>query len=600
MRGGRAARAGADAIPRGPATQEIQLGPLAAIGYLRTMEPEKRWGSWLIAGGLACVSACYHGLGAGGPGAGAGAEGDGGTAGSNGDSGDTASDDSPGGGTVTPGRVWRLTARQYERTIEAGLKVDIDLPEIAITARTEDFTNKAHENFVDDVFFAQIETGVEALVTENLGAVTAQLPCEMAGLDASCLRTFLEGFTLRVQRTDQADLDGYVALFEALRADATVEQALVGVVTAVLIAPKTLFRTEIGAPTEAGQAVRLTPFELAETLSYSVWDGPPDDELLARAVDGSLSERAVLEAQLDRMIDSEQGRRGMLEFLSQWLGLAGFDYIDKNATTYPDYPNLRASMRAETQAVLEDVLAGDDARLADLIGGSQTIVDAQLAEFYGIDFPPGAPTALVDLPPERRGVFTHPAVIAAMSEPTLTGLMYRSKVLLRRLLCVELVPPPNAEFPDPEEFPPDATTRDKLESLAVTQPCAGCHVTLNPVAFAMENFDAIGGYRELESGSPIDASGSVKLEDETITFANAPEFFAKVANHPAVEECFASHAFRYTWGRELLIEDHEVVAAAVKAFQEHTDMRELFREAVISLALQDRRGEGEDDACISP
>jgi hypothetical protein len=555
----------------------------------------------LVTAGLVLPSACYQGVDhelKPGANAGSGTDGRGPDDGTG--DGDTGSgDDDDAAGSGSPGRLWRLTARQYERTIEAGLQIDVELPAIAITARTEDFTNKASDNLVDEVFFSQIEGDLEALVTENLAAVTAQLPCALSAIDEACLGTFLDTFTLRVQRTDSADIEGYLALFDALRGGGTVEQALVGVVTAVLISPKTLFRTELGAPTEAGQSVPLTPFELADTLAYSVWDGPPDDELLARAVDGSLSDRAVFEAELDRMLATSEGHRGMVEFLSQWLGLAGFDHLDKNTTTFPEYDGLRDSMREETDAFLEHVLAGDEARLAELIGASQTIVDAQLAEFYGIELPPGETSALVDLPPERRGVFTHPAVISAMSESTLTGVMYRGKVLLRRLLCTEIVPPPDVEFPDFDEFPPEATTRDRLESLEVTQPCAGCHILINPLAFAMENYDAIGRYRDTENGSPIDASGSVNVGGEVVTFTDAPDLFAKLAEHEVVHECFVEHAFRYTSGRELDSEDDELLAAATETFREHPDVRGLFRETVIALAFRDRRGE-EDDECVAP
>jgi hypothetical protein len=554
----------------------------------------------VVTAALALSSACYQGVGHGlmpGADADSGADGPGRDDG-NGDD-DTGSDADDPAGSDSPGRLWRLTARQYERTIEAGLQVDVELPSIAITARTEDFTNKASDNLVDDVFFSQIEGDVEALVTANVGAVTAQLPCTVSALDDACLRTFLETFTLRVQRTDSADIEGYLALFDALRGDGTAEQALIGVVTAVLISPKTLFRTELGAPTTAGQSVPLTPFELADTLAYSVWDGPPDDELLARAVDGSLSERVVFEGEVDRLLATEAGHRGMIEFLSQWLGLAGFEHLDKNTTTFPEYDGLRDSMRAETEAFLEHVLGGDEARLSELIGASQTIVDAELADFYGIELPPGETSALVDLPAQRRGVFTHPAVIAAMSEPTLTGVMYRGKVLLRRLLCTEIVPPPDVEFPEFDEFPPEATTRDRLESLEVTQPCAGCHIHINPLAFAMETYDAIGRYRDTENGSPIDASGSVHVGGEMVSFADAPDLFAKLAEHEEVHECFAEHAFRYTWGRELQGDEDELLSAATQAFADHADVRELFRETVIALAFRDRRGE-DDDECVAP
>jgi hypothetical protein len=552
----------------------------------------------LCAAGLLVANACYGGADVDKDGFGLGFDG----TNSADTNDDTSGDDPEGSGSDSETRLWRLTARQYERTVEAGLQTDVELPEIAITSRIEDFINKASDNQVDELFFATIEETVDALVVANMDAITGQLSCSVSELDEACLNTFLETFTLRVQRTDETNLPGYLTLFDSLTAQGfPTETALQGVVTAVLLSPKTLFRTELGASADAeGNIVRLTSFELAESLAYTVWDGPPDDELLAAAANGSLSQPEVFEAQLERMLATPEGDRGMVEFLSQWLGLTGFEYLDKNTTVFPEYEGLRDAMQRETKAFIEHVLQNSNASFAELIGSSQTVVDAELAAFYGVELPPGETSGLVDLPTDqRRGVFTHPAVISSMSEPTLTGVMHRGKVILKRLLCAEIIAPPDVEFPDFDEFPPEATTRDRLESLEETSPCSGCHVLLNPPAFAMENYDSIGRFRDVENGSPIDASGAVHAGEDRIEYANAPELFERLANHPAVHACFVKHALRYTSGRETTDDDDDLLLTIAEGFRGDADIRQLYRELVTSLAFRNLE-RVEDHECVAP
>lgn len=509
--------------------------------------------------------------------------------------------DEPGGGVPDDAgevsqRLWRLTARQYERTIEAGLGVEVSLPAIAFTQRSESFVNGAISVGVDEVFMATLETDVDALVADHFDAVVDQLGCTMDNLDAACLEPFLRAFTTRVQRTDQANLERYLALFDDVRSTTTSEDALRAVVTAALLSPKTLFRTELGDPSTP-DATALSDFEIAESLAYSIWDGPPDDELLDLAAAGQLHDPDVVDAQVDRMFAAPEGTRGLHELIGQWLGLTGFAASQKTASMFPEYEGLKASMQWETSSFIDWVLEERNGDFAELLAGSQGFVDDDLAALYGLEAP--AQPGLVTLPPERRGILTQASVLASMSSAGETAVIYRGKVTLARLLCVDLHLPADVVFPDFDDLPPDATQRERFEALEGTQPCGTCHAQLHPPAFALEAYDPIGRHRTEENGSAIDPSGSLRVGDVDIVFADAAEMFEQLAAEPAVHACFAQQAFEYVWGRPPGADDEAAIDAAAAAFEDHTDLRALYRD-VVRHSIRSLRVKESTDACDTP
>jgi hypothetical protein len=181
-------------------------------------------------------------------------------------------------------------------------------------------------------------------------------------------------------------------------------------------------------------------------------------------------------------------------------------------------------------------------------------------------------------------------VIAAMSEPTLTGVVYRGKVILRRLLCQELEPPPDAILPDLEDILDEtATTRDRLETLETMEPCGTCHRVLHPPAFAMESYDAIGRHRTTERGSPIDPSGAFLGTTMTSAeFAGAPGMFEVLAESPEAHQCFVRQAFRYVFGRREMTTDDPTLRAAFASFRDRRNIRRLVEDIVLSDSFRQR------------
>ncbi len=554
---------------------------------------------------LAC-GGCYQGLSADVPpafetGADSGNPGSGGGNDSgDGDDSDGDGGDDPEQSELDPTRVWRLSASQYERTVEGALGIDVDLPRIAYLSRTDDFINYADGTGVDDVFFASLEEDLFTLASDNLDTVAAGLACPVESLDEACLADFLGPFILRAHRTDATPSEPYLQLYTSLVDTQGPRDAFASVLVAVLLSPKAFFRTQLG---DDGDEVGLSPYELAEYLSYMVWNGPPDQALLDAAVDGSLSDPDVFTAELDRMLASPEGNRGMVEFLSQWLGLTGLQGMEKNPTAFPEFDEaMRASMMESTLELFEYVLDDEDADFRTLLTTNLSFADERLAGLYGVEAPAfdGMP---VELPPEqRRGIFTHPAVVVAMSDAGGTAVIYRGKALLNRMLCQDLPPRPAGVEPEPPAgIPDDATTREKLESIEEMSPCDSCHISMHPFSFAMEQYDGVGRFRDLENGRPIDPTGQLLLatSPEPIAFNDIRELIDILAERPEIYDCLVRQGIRYTAGRREDKIDDDVFDQLSNRFRETPDIRALFRDLVIDAAFRNRAKEN-DDACLTP
>jgi hypothetical protein len=509
-------------------------------------------------------------------------------------------DDEPAGSELDPTRVWRLSASQYQRTVEGALGIDVDLSRIAYSSRTDDFINYADGTGVDDVFFATLEEDLFNLASDNLDTIAAGLSCPVESLDEACLSSFLGPFILRAHRTDTTPVEPYLDLYANLVDTQGPRDAFASVLVAVLLSPKAFFRTQLG---DDGGEVELAPYELAEYLSYMVWNGPPDQALLDAAADGSLSDPDVFAAELDRMLAAPEGNRGMVEFLSQWLGLTGLVGMEKNPTAFPEFDEaMRVSMMDSTLELLEYVLDDEDADFRTLLTTNLSFADERLAGLYGV-----APSEFegvpVELPPEqRRGIFTHPAVVVAMSDAAGTAVIYRGKALLNRMLCQDLPPRPAGVEPEPPAgIPEDATTREKLESIEDMSPCDSCHIAMHPFSFAMEQYDGVGRFRELENDRMIDPTGQLLLatSPEPIAFSDIRDLIDTLADRPEIYDCLVKQGIRYTAGRREDDIDNDVFDRLSTRFRETPDIRALFRDLVIDAAFRNRAKEN-DDACLTP
>ena len=292
--------------------------------------------------------------------------------------------------------------------------------------------------------------------------------------------------------------------------EAGVETAL----RALLTSPEFLFRIERDpAGVEAGTAYRVSDLELASRLSFFLWSSLPDDELIDAAAAGRLREADVLQAQVRRMLADPRAETLTTNFASQWLHLRNLDAVRPDARAFPDFDdNLRQGFRTETELLFRSVVE-EDRSVADLLTADYTFLNERVAAHYGVPGIYGDHFRRVALPADspRAGLLGHGSILTVTSYATRTSPVLRGKWILENLLGTP-PPPPPSNVPPLEESGSSTdvlSMRERMVAHRRNPACAVCHRIMDPAGLSMENFDAIGRWRDAESGAAIDASGSL-------------------------------------------------------------------------------------------
>jgi len=284
----------------------------------------------------------------------------------------------------------------------------------------------------------------------------------------------------------------------------------------VLADPEFVFRKEAEpANIAAGQSYRISDLELASRLSFFLWSSIPDDELIEVASKNKLHEPAVLEQQVRRMLADARADRLVLNFAGQWLNLRALQSWAPTVSLYPDFDdNLRLAMRKETELFVASVVH-EDRSVIDLLDAKYTFLNERLAKHYGIPGVYGSDFRRVELTPEfdmRRGLLGKASVETISSYPQRTTPTVRGKTIMQIFLGVSPPdPPPNVPTLKDQGAAVHGgakpTMRQQMEMHRKNAPCSTCHKIMDPIGFAMENFDAVGTWRTVDNGSPIDPSG---------------------------------------------------------------------------------------------
>jgi hypothetical protein len=297
--------------------------------------------------------------------------------------------------------------------------------------------------------------------------------------------------------------------------DRGVEMAL----ARILASPQFLYRIEEEPSNlEAGQPYRITDVDLASRLSFFLWSRGPDDELIRLAVQGRLRDPRTLERQTRRMLQDPRSEALAVNFAGQWLNLRGLQSVGPLPMLYPDFDDpLRQAMRREVELLVESIIR-EDRSVVDLLTADYTFVNERLARHYGIPNVYGSQFRRVTLGSDmevRRGLLGKGAFLAATSKPERTSPVTRGKWIMTNLLGMS-PPDPPADVPplkprsgDAAGNTHDRTMRDKMLEHRVRADCVQCHRLMDPIGFALENFDAIAAWRSHDEGTPIDASGEL-------------------------------------------------------------------------------------------
>ena len=346
------------------------------------------------------------------------------------------------------------------------------------------------------------------------------LVCEPASADAEpdCATRIVSTLARRAYRrpVTDSDVEPLLRFYEAGRADAGFEKGIETALRRLLASPEFLFRIERNPEDILPHTnYRVSDVALASRLSFFLWSSIPDDQLLDVAAEGRLGDQAVLEEEVRRMLADGRSQALVNSFAAQWLALRNVDAVSLSLPLYPEWgTDLREGFRRETELFIESIWR-EDRSVLELLTADYTFVNERLAEHYGIPNVSGPEFRRVQLRTEnRRGLLGHGSILAVTSRPNRTSPVLRGKWILENILGTPPPPPPPRVPPLPErKIGSQAkvlSVRDRMAEHRRNPVCATCHSVIDPIGFALENFDAIGKWRDLdEAYRPIDASGNL-------------------------------------------------------------------------------------------
>ena len=418
----------------------------------------------------------------------------------------------------------RFPARAGQRTVGVSFVRRFSEPEGVLQPRNRGYGRFVDERYDENAAVEQVAIGGPYAVegpgdTPSRRAIFACLPAADATTDEeeACAGRILGKLARRAYRrpVDDTDIGALLDFFRAGRRDGGFDDGIQFALERMLVDPEFLFRIEHD-PVDAapGAPYRLDDLDLASRLSFFLWSSIPDDELLAAAADGRLDDPAELERQTRRLLGDDRSRALVDNFASQWLRLRNLESQERESADYPEFDeNLREAFRRETELFVESNIR-EDRSLLELLSANYTFVNERLARHYGIPGIYGDRFRRVTLDPEhpRGGLLGHGGLLMVTSYPNRTSPVVRGKWLLETILgAPPPEPPPNVPgLPDRGEGGEPASVRERLERHRANPACAGCHAPMDPLGFALENFDAIGTWRaDSEAGLPIDASATM-------------------------------------------------------------------------------------------
>lgn len=334
-----------------------------------------------------------------------------------------------------------------------------------------------------------------------------------------CARIIMTKLARRAFRRDITDSDirPLLAFYERGRKEGDFDHGIEKALSAMLVSPDFLFRVERDPKDAApGSVYRVNDFALASRLSFFLWSSIPDDQLLDLAEQGKLKDPVVLQQQVRRMLDDPKSQALVDNFAGQWLYLRNLQISKPDPDAFPEFDDsLRQAFRTETSLFFQNILREDHSVL-ELLDANYTFLNQRLAQHYGIPNVYGPQFRKVMLTdPNRGGLLGQGSILTVTSYPNRTSVVQRGKWILENLLGAP-PPPPPPDVPDLKPTGKDGkqlTMREAMEMHRANPVCASCHARMDPLGFALENYDGVGKWRDKDAGSTIDASG--KLPDGT-------------------------------------------------------------------------------------
>jgi uncharacterized protein DUF1592/uncharacterized protein DUF1588/uncharacterized protein DUF1595/uncharacterized protein DUF1585/uncharacterized protein DUF1587 len=475
-----------------------------------------------------------------------------------------------------PAGARRLIGRQYLGSIRTLLG---DNAAVAATAPGDPQLNGFETIGATDLATpaSSVETyetsalAVASAVVSDPAVVTTILPCVPNGAtDYACLRSFVTTFGRLAWRralTDAEITRVTAAGVAAAKAYNSFDAGLGTTISCLLQSPYFLYIIEIGAPDKDDPKVqRLTPLELATRMSFFLLNSTPDAKLLDDAEKGALDDEDGIRAAATAMLQRPEARTTLKAFYAEIYHLNELTSASKDPVLFPQFtPALKASMQEETLRLIDDVVWTRDADAREILSADYTFVDADLASLYGASVPQGGGFTKVTLPAvqKRAGILGQASFLTRGAHDKETSPTRRGNFVREAILCDPIPPPPPTVNPVLPDDGTPKTVKQKLEQHMQDASCSGCHSMMDPIGFALENFDPIGQYRTTDQGFPIDTTAQT---DDLGAFASAPELAVLLTKDPRSSYCMVEKLYRQSMGHLETAGEQPAVEDLRKAF----------------------------------
>ena len=501
----------------------------------------------------------------------------------------------PGGPAPTAVPIRRLTNSEYTQavndlfskqpaqsdgTIYPGFT--IPPPTFILDNKIFGFTNISSQQTGSQVLLEQYE-GAAQMIAQGDGqtpqvwkGVTADPTALTGGCDAAvktelvCAQPYLYNLARRAYRRPltAAEKTALWNLFlnNAISASnptgLAYQERLALAIEGVLMSPHFIFRPELGDPAKVVSPgiVQLTPWEMANRLSFFINGSMPDADLAAVADSGVLSNVAEVQKQAQHLLLLPRSQTTLVKMHEQWLGIESVNALTKNAAAFPNFTSTLAfEMGLETRTFIKNVMFTQNGTFNDLLLAPYTFGNTDIAKLYNVPAPSADPTVYAKInldPTQRMGLLTQPSLLATLAKDSpvqdLGTAIRRGKFVLQQILCRTVTSPPQALVATFMPLDLTKVTREQAKTHETSPSCAGCHSSIDPLGLPFEKYDMVGQWRETDKGVAIDVSGQI-ADDVTnanpMKFNGIPELARLVTQRTETRACYLQQWFQFSSGK---------------------------------------------------
>jgi hypothetical protein len=494
-----------------------------------------------------------------------------------------------------PGLLRRLTRTQFRNAMNDIFGYAVDISRLDTDSFEDNFASIGASVVVtSDQGAEQYNTAVESavdLVFSDATKRSAFMACTPTGMaNDTCLRGYIQKLGLRAWRRPltTAELDGFGTL--SASATTTMGSAVEGArwaTVALFESPNFVYRPELGATTNG--SLRYGAYEMAERLSFLIWNSIPDQMLLDQAAGGMLATADGIRTAATRMLGTTQGRESVGNFAEEFLRLDRITTQAKDPALFTTYgPTLQAAMVRDVRDTWASLVFDDQTSVMDLFTTTKAVVNSDLASLYGLDTTGLTSTKYktVSLPANgaRSGILSKAGLLSEFANQQSGSPTLRGKFIRESLLCQTVPPPPpgvnTAGVDQPTDVP--MTKRQRLEIHRSDSKCSGCHALMDPLGLPLESFDAIGAYRTTDNGLPVDPTST--FDGQAV--ADSRALGVAASQSVTVAQCLVRRFYAYAVGYPERAEDGSVLNSVAATFNASgSKMRDLILAVVTSDAF---------------